>query len=210
MDRVCSHWPHGMQARLAQSVERKALNLVVVGSSPTVGVFARRAKFTQPLYSCHLAKEDTSQNEGREIRTPNLLIWSQTRCRCAIPPERRALGCGRGGAKPKQEKARTPKRGGCAWAASAPPPPFLSRSFCHAGFPWKARSLWRTSIACWPSMALSLRGAATLLGRAAPVAVAWLSRPLFSQALGFEFPLRPPRLWHTEAACPVARGCVAA
>ena len=27
-----------MQARLAQSVERKALNLVVVGSSPTVGV----------------------------------------------------------------------------------------------------------------------------------------------------------------------------
>ena len=27
------------QARLAQSVERKALNLVVVGSSPTVGVY---------------------------------------------------------------------------------------------------------------------------------------------------------------------------
>ena len=26
------------------------------------------------------------QYEGREIRTPNLLIWSQTRCRCAIPP----------------------------------------------------------------------------------------------------------------------------
>ena len=24
--------------------------------------------------------------ESREIRTPNLLIWSQTRCRCAIPP----------------------------------------------------------------------------------------------------------------------------
>ena len=28
----------GSKARLAQSVERKALNLVVVGSSPTVGV----------------------------------------------------------------------------------------------------------------------------------------------------------------------------
>ena len=28
-----------MQARLAQLVERKALNLVVVGSSPTVGAF---------------------------------------------------------------------------------------------------------------------------------------------------------------------------
>ena len=25
-------------------------------------------------------------NEGRVIRAPNLLIWSQTRCRCAIPP----------------------------------------------------------------------------------------------------------------------------
>ena len=29
-----------MHARLAQSVERKALNLVVVGSSPTVGAFS--------------------------------------------------------------------------------------------------------------------------------------------------------------------------
>ena len=28
-----------LTARLAQSVERKALNLVVVGSSPTVGVW---------------------------------------------------------------------------------------------------------------------------------------------------------------------------
>ena len=28
-----------LEARLAQSVERKALNLVVVGSSPTVGMF---------------------------------------------------------------------------------------------------------------------------------------------------------------------------
>ena len=26
------------------------------------------------------------QDEGREIRTPNLLIWSQTRCHCAMPP----------------------------------------------------------------------------------------------------------------------------
>ena len=44
-------WPHvgnprcaryRGKARLAQSVERKALNLVVVGSSPTVGVFTNR------------------------------------------------------------------------------------------------------------------------------------------------------------------------
>ena len=33
-------------------------------------------------------KSTQQRNEGREIRTPNLLIWSQTRCRCAIPPMR--------------------------------------------------------------------------------------------------------------------------
>ena len=32
------------QARLAQLVERKALNLVVVGSSPTVGIFSSKKK----------------------------------------------------------------------------------------------------------------------------------------------------------------------
>jgi hypothetical protein len=36
---------HKPSARLAQSVERKALNLVVVGSSPTVGVFPRPASW---------------------------------------------------------------------------------------------------------------------------------------------------------------------
>ena len=35
--------------------------------------------------TCMRAKK-LQQNEGREIRTPNLLIWSQTRYRCAIPP----------------------------------------------------------------------------------------------------------------------------
>ena len=36
---------------------------------------------------CHLAAlGQDGQNEGREIQTPNLLIWSQTRYRCAIPP----------------------------------------------------------------------------------------------------------------------------
>ena len=34
---------HNQQARLAQSVERQALNLMVVGSSPTVGVLFTRA-----------------------------------------------------------------------------------------------------------------------------------------------------------------------
>ena len=26
------------------------------------------------------------KNEAREIQTPNLVIWSHTRCRCAIAP----------------------------------------------------------------------------------------------------------------------------
>ena len=31
-------------------------------------------------------KMRAQRNEAREIRTPNLLIWSQTRCHCAIAP----------------------------------------------------------------------------------------------------------------------------
>ena len=33
-------------------------------------------------------KTRKTRSEGREIRTPNLLIWSQTRYRCAIAPMR--------------------------------------------------------------------------------------------------------------------------
>ena len=36
--------PIATNARLAQLVERKTFNLVVVGSSPTVGIFAKREK----------------------------------------------------------------------------------------------------------------------------------------------------------------------
>ena len=36
-------WADGPEARLAQSAERKALNLVAVGSSPTVGVESHKA-----------------------------------------------------------------------------------------------------------------------------------------------------------------------
>ena len=45
------------QARLAQLVERKALNLVVVGSSPTVGAFARNLE------------RDYSRSKTRAFRT---------------------------------------------------------------------------------------------------------------------------------------------
>ena len=34
----------------------------------------------------HGALARHAQNEAREIRAPNLLIWSQTRCHCAIAP----------------------------------------------------------------------------------------------------------------------------
>ena len=46
-------------ARLAQSAERKALNLVVVGSSPTVGVLRKHVSFLfAPLaeQKIHLAR----------------------------------------------------------------------------------------------------------------------------------------------------------
>ena len=57
-------WKQHSQARLAQSAERKALNLVVVGSSPTVGVFPRmcpwsswsgRWKIPVPVHKLFLA-----------------------------------------------------------------------------------------------------------------------------------------------------------
>ena len=41
------------EARLAQPVERKALNLVVVGSSPTVGVAEAWRKENALLHTCH-------------------------------------------------------------------------------------------------------------------------------------------------------------
>ena len=40
-------------ARLAQSAERKALNLVVVGSSPTVGVLLLQRSPKQGVYVYH-------------------------------------------------------------------------------------------------------------------------------------------------------------
>ena len=45
---------HYHHARLAQSAERKALNLVVVGSSPTVGVvFRHRLSIELPIQAGH-------------------------------------------------------------------------------------------------------------------------------------------------------------
>ena len=44
-----------------------------------------REAFQCPAAPCRHDSQ-VRRNEGREIRTPNLLIWSQTRYRCAIPP----------------------------------------------------------------------------------------------------------------------------
>ena len=49
LGKVRRFWPGPDMARLAQSVERKALNLVVVGSSPTVGDAWR----VMPLGNCN-------------------------------------------------------------------------------------------------------------------------------------------------------------
>ena len=48
------------QARLAQSVERQALNLMVVGSSPTVGVFQ--------IPKCRSAGFELARSEKEELR----------------------------------------------------------------------------------------------------------------------------------------------
>ena len=50
---------HMSSARLAQPVERKALNLVVVGSSPTVGVF-----WAWSLYSYGAGQQVPGSNPG--------------------------------------------------------------------------------------------------------------------------------------------------
>ena len=54
-------------ARLAQSVERKALNLVVVGSSPTVGAFAGSRPET--LFGTILSRRDACMPD--EPSSPN-------------------------------------------------------------------------------------------------------------------------------------------
>ena len=69
----CGCSEHG--ARLAQLVERKALNLVVVGSSPTVGVVLCFSLLFQSRYSSFF------QRESIAARSPCL------RCQCSLAVE---------------------------------------------------------------------------------------------------------------------------
>jgi len=57
---------------------RRKLTASVVGLAPLIGGGHRS--------EAPRAREESRSSEGREIRSPNLLVWSQTRCRCAIPP----------------------------------------------------------------------------------------------------------------------------
>ena len=61
-------------------VERQSCKLKVLGSILSGGCCSSASVRRRP------ATDAQHENEAREIRTPNLLIWSQTRCRCAIAP----------------------------------------------------------------------------------------------------------------------------
>ena len=54
-------------ARLAQLVERKALNLVVVGSSPTVGTLFPGRVFSDTPHSTLLHKSGTKQDTRLQV-----------------------------------------------------------------------------------------------------------------------------------------------
>ena len=58
---------------------------LVYTKAQVLGVFQLRVGFS--VFSvCGHRESKRGISEAREIRTPNLLIWSQTRCRCAIAP----------------------------------------------------------------------------------------------------------------------------
>ena len=63
---LCGSLPASLRARLAQSVERKALNLVVVGSSPTLGV-QQRADVSQELEDARVLR--TSRGPTNHLGT---------------------------------------------------------------------------------------------------------------------------------------------
>ena len=113
-------WIFRCNARLAQSVERKALNLVVVGSSPTVGVFFASSQppnrsaqqlhcdasaVLRPIHHKHEAKSAVTRDRTRDLQIFSLalsqlsyhgsvLITSQTGmylCRAGLYPCRRSI-----------------------------------------------------------------------------------------------------------------------
>ena len=71
--------PNLQQARLAQSAERKALNLVVVGSSPTVGAMcARHCRHRRPALSAHGLSRPQPSHSAAQVSIPRRkpLCWA--------------------------------------------------------------------------------------------------------------------------------------
>ena len=66
------------QARLAQSVERQALNLMVVGSSPTVGVFSFFRVFSLLFFCLSLSSGCRNQQLKRSPHTDGYATWEIT------------------------------------------------------------------------------------------------------------------------------------
>ncbi len=61
------------EARLAQSAERKALNLVVVGSSPTVGALMLPASYVVRVTAQLILRR--ARNWGLGLRLPCLALF---------------------------------------------------------------------------------------------------------------------------------------
>ena len=91
-----------VRARLAQSVERQALNLMVVGSSPTVGVLfifflggVEFFFFVWEPHTCVAARQTCQQitqtrklNQEKEVHHPGIEPGSHRWQRCILPLDR--------------------------------------------------------------------------------------------------------------------------
>ena len=64
----------------------ESLLIVIPNQCGSFPINANRSLVPVPIDVVSLFGGGPRISEGREIRTPNLLIWSQTRYRCAIPP----------------------------------------------------------------------------------------------------------------------------
>ena len=87
--RTCMNWftapvkTHSAQHSIFRlNVSTRIQCLIHSATGSSASIVRKNNETLADLGSACMGKE----NEGREIRTPNLLIWSQTRCRCAIPP----------------------------------------------------------------------------------------------------------------------------
>ena len=67
---------------------KRAITLADQQASQRLGRQARQRASHMAIDAADNEEPRRNKNEAREIRTPNLLIWSQTRCHCAIPPRR--------------------------------------------------------------------------------------------------------------------------